>query len=268
MTPASIVSIAGSDSFAGAGIQADLKTAQALGVYCATAITAVTAQNSRGVYEVAPIPADVITGQLRAIDDDLAPGAIKIGMVGSAAVIDLVAAYLVKRDNTVPVVLDTVIRATSGGQLLDPDAHRAMVKQLLPLAAVITPNAIEAGILLETEPARNEAQLAEQARALTELGTPAALVKGGHLNGDQSVDALYADGEIQFFRAPRIETHHTHGTGCSLSTAIAAGLAQGQTLSDAVQTAKEFVSGAIASAQSWELVKQNGPLDHGWMQRN
>jgi len=266
-TPPVIISLAGSDSFAGAGIQADLKTAHSLNVYCATVITAITAQNSQGVHGVQTITPALIIAQLDALKSDLGNriSAIKIGMLGDAQTTTTVAQYLQTHFANTPIVLDTVMKATSGGQLLDSAGRDAMIKELLPMASIITPNLIEVGLLLNQPAAKNIAQMQTQAEALITLGARAVLLKGGHRDHVDATDILTQAAhptQHQHFSAPRIDTHHTHGTGCTLSTAIAAHLAKGETLSSACENAKQYVTHIISNAQNWQLVDNNGPLAH------
>jgi hydroxymethylpyrimidine/phosphomethylpyrimidine kinase len=260
MTPIALT-IAGSDSGGGAGIQADLKTFAALGVYGASAITALTAQNTTGVRGVHPVPADFVTAQIDAVFEDLAVGAVKIGMVGARAAIDAVAAGL-RRWTPKHVVLDPVMVATSGDRLLPSDAVEALRRTLIPLATILTPNLPEAAALLDEQPASSEAAIEAQGRRLLALGCPAVLIKGGHGQGAASIDYLVRDSGIEQLSAARVATENTHGTGCSLSSAIAAGLAKGETLEHAVRNAKAFVSAAIATADRFAVGHGHGPIHH------
>lgn len=253
------LTIAGSDSGGCAGIQADLKTFSALGVFGASVITAITAQNTQGVTGVLAIPTEMVMAQLDAVICDLAVDAIKIGMLGDPRLIEALAERLACV--SIPIVLDTVMVASSGDRLVPDAAIEAIRERLLPMATVITPNIPEAAALLGAMPARGTAELADQARALHALG-PAALVKGGHLQTDESVDVLVADGAQIEFSAPRTATRNTHGTGCTLSSAIAAFLARGETLPAAVEHAKAYVSGAIAAADTLRIGRGNGPVHH------
>ncbi len=266
-TPPVIISLAGSDSLAGAGIQADLKTAHSLNVYCATVLTAITAQNSQGVHGVQTITPELIIAQLDALKADLGSriSAIKIGMLGDAQTTTTVAHYLQTHFANTPIVLDTVMKATSGGQLLDQAGRDVMIKELLPMASIITPNLIEAGLLIDQPAAKNMEQMQTQSKALIALGARAVLLKGGHRDHSDATDVLTQAAqtiEHQHFSAPRIDTQHTHGTGCTLSTAIAAYIAKGETLSSACEKAKHYVTHIINNAQSWQLVANNGPLAH------
>ncbi len=255
------VTIAGSDSSGGAGIQADLKTFSALGVYGASVITALTAQNTTGVTAIHNVPAAFVTAQMDAVFSDLAVGAVKIGMLGNAAVIAAVAAGL-ERHRQTNVVLDPVMVATSGDRLLAPDAVAALRAVLLPRALVITPNLPEAATLLDEPEAADEAAMRHQADRLLALGAGAVLLKGGHAIGPESTDILVTPGGTLRFAAARIATRNTHGTGCTLSAAIAAGLAMGRELTEAVTGAKEYVTAAIAAADRLGIGAGHGPVHH------
>jgi len=261
MTIPIALTIAGSDSSGGAGIQADLKSFAALGVYGASVITALTAQNTRGVSGVHPVPADFVSAQIDAVFDDLDVRAVKIGMVGGPATIDAIAAGLA-RWAPQHVVLDPVMVATSGDRLLAADAVEALRKKLMPRAALITPNLPEAAALLDEPVAIGEAAIEDQGRRLLALGCPAVLIKGGHGQGAESIDYLIRTGGTVAFAAPRIATQNTHGTGCSLSAAIAAGLAKGEEMQTAVRNAKTFVSAAIAAADGLGVGHGHGPIHH------
>ncbi len=253
------LTIAGSDSGGGAGIQADLKTFAAHGVYGTSAITAVTAQNTTGVFGVTAMPADMVVAQIDAVAADLRPAAVKIGMLADPSVVRAVAAAL-RRHALAPVVLDPVMVAKGGDRLLTDDAVGALRDELLPLATVVTPNLPEAEVLTGMR-ARTPDDMLAIARRLVEMGAHSALVKGGHLDGD-AVD-VWTDGREQLrLSSPRIETRHTHGTGCTLSSAIAANLALGRALPDAIRAAKAYVSGAITHAPG--LGAGHGPLAHFW----
>ncbi len=255
------LTIAGSDSGGGAGIQADLKTFHQFGVFGTSVITAVTAQNTVGVLAWEPVPAELVTRQLDALADDLPPAATKSGMLGSASLVERVADGIARR-RLPNYVLDPVMVATSGDRLLDRDAERLVVGRLVPLATVVTPNLDEAAVLLGGE-ARTLDDMERAGRALVRLGAKAALVKGGHLAGaqvEQVVDVLVTAGAARRFTRPRLETTSTHGTGCTLSAAIAAGLAHGRPLERAVEDALDFVHRAIAAAPG--LGRGHGPLNH------
>ena len=252
------LTIAGSDSGGGAGIQADLKTFHQWGVYGTSALTAVTAQNTLGVQDIHPVPPAIVAAQIRSVAEDLAPGAVKSGMLANAEIVATVAAAI-RGHRLGDYVLDPVMVATSGDRLLERDAVAAIRDELLPLATIVTPNWPEATLLTQVTEA-NLRGMAAAARALVEAGAGAALVKGGHLGGDEVVD-LFWDGEVErVYRGPRIRTRHTHGTGCTLSAAIAAGLARGAGLEEAVGGAVGWVREAIAGAPG--LGGGRGPLNH------
>jgi len=256
-----VVTIAGLDPSGGAGIAADLKTFSALGVYGAAVITALTAQNTKGVFGIHDVPADFIAAQINAVFADLAVGAVKIGMLGSAAAIDVVAAAL-DRHRPRHVVLDPVMIASTGQRLLRGDALDRL-RDLFARVHVLTPNLPEAAALLGTEPAREEAEMQQQAQKLLALGAAAVLIKGGHGGGVESVDLLVeASGEVLRLAAPRIATKNTHGSGCTFASAIAAGLAKGLPLPDAAREAKAYVSAAIAAADRLGVGGGHGPLHH------
>jgi hydroxymethylpyrimidine/phosphomethylpyrimidine kinase len=255
------LTIAGSDSSGGAGIQADLKTFSALGVYGASVITALTAQNTRGFTAIQDVPADFIAKQLDAVFSDLKVDAVKIGMLSQTAAIDAVADGLVRHRGK-NIVLDPVMVATSGDRLLMPGAIAVLRETLIPRALVVTPNLPEAAALIGTSSARNEEEMEAQARQILSLGAQSVLIKGGHGKGPESVDLLIGQGEMIRLAATRIATRSTHGSGCTLSSAIAAGLAKGQSLSDAVLAAKAYVTAAIASADRLAVGFGHGPLHH------
>lgn len=251
------LTIAGSDSGGGAGIQADLKTFQRFGVFGTSVLTAITAQNTLGVSAVHAVPAGMVRAQLAALAADLPAAACKTGMLASAELVQLVADAL---DPEIPYVCDPVMVATSGDRLLDAEAERILLERLIPLATVVTPNLDEAAILTGFEV--NDTPSMERAGlALVSLGAVSALVKGGHLRGDTLVDLLVTRDGIRRFEHPRLETTSTHGTGCTLSAAITAGLALGRPLEDAVLTALQYVRRAIATAPG--LGKGHGPVNHG-----
>lgn len=255
------VTIAGSDSGGGAGIQADLKTFGALGVYGASVITALTAQNTQGVSGIHDVPADFITAQIDAVFSDLAVNAVKIGMLSQVAAIEAVAAGL-KRYGVDTIVLDPVMVATSGDRLLAADAIAALCRDLIPRALVVTPNLHEAAALTGAPLARNEAEMEAQARQILVLGPRYVLIKGGHGESAESVDLLIGESQTVRLVARRIETKNTHGTGCTLSSAIAAGLAKGLDLVSASHEAKAYVTAAIAAADKLEVGRGHGPLNH------
>jgi hydroxymethylpyrimidine/phosphomethylpyrimidine kinase len=261
MTAAIALTIAGSDSSGGAGIQADLKTFSALGVYGASVITALTAQNTRGVAGVFDVPADFVALQMDAVFSDLNIAATKIGMLSRGETIEAVAAGL-DRHAAKNVVLDPVMVAASGDPLLRPDAVASLKRLLIPRALVVTPNLPEAAALLDAPPAADEAEMIRQGQAILSLGCKAVLVKGGHGGGPQAVDLLVDRGGVHRYVAHRVDTKHTHGTGCTLSSAIAAGLAKELPLADAVAAAKNFITGAIEAAQRLSVGKGRGPVHH------
>ena len=255
------VTIAGSDSSGGAGIQADLKTFAALGVYGASVITALTAQNTQRVSAIHDVPAEFVGQQIDAVFTDLAVGAVKIGMLSQVATIEAVARGL-DRHRANNIVLDPVMVASSGDRLLSPDAIDALRRHLIPRAMVITPNLPEAAALLEHAPARSETEMESQARALLDLRARSVLIKGGHGEGSESVDLLVDATSVTRFADMRVATKNTHGSGCTLSSAIAAGLAKGLDLKTAVRDAKTYVTAAIAAADSLKIGHGHGPLHH------
>jgi hydroxymethylpyrimidine/phosphomethylpyrimidine kinase len=255
------LTIAGSDSSGGAGVQADLKTFSALGVYGASVITALTAQNTQGVTAIHDVPTDFITAQIDAVFSDLAVGAVKIGMLSQAPTIEAVAQEL-RRHNAKNIVLDPVMVATSGDRLLAADAVGALRKLLFPQALVATPNLPEAAALLDHAPARSEAEMEAQARALLDFGAQYVLIKGGHGEGAESVDLLVDATSVTRFAGMRVATKNTHGSGCTLSSAVAAGIAKGHDLKTAVRDAKTYVTAAIAAADTLAIGHGGGPLHH------
>ena len=255
------LTIAGSDSSGGAGIQADLKTFSAFGVYGASVLTALTAQNTTGVQAVHPVPADFVARQIASVLDDIGIGAAKTGMLANAPIIAAVAEALAQRP-ALQLVVDPVMVATSGDSLLEPDAVAALKDRLIPRAALVTPNLPEAARLLGTSIARSEAEATAQAHALGRLGAGAVLLKGGHGEGPEAVDLLLSGGRITRLAAPRIDSRNTHGTGCTLSAAITALLACGETIEVAVSRAKSYVHQAIAAAATLRLGLGHGPVDH------
>ncbi len=254
------LTIAGSDSGGGAGIQADLKTFYRFGVFGTSVVTAVTAQNTHGVRGWAPMTPDLVSQQLDAVAEDLRPAAVKSGMLGEAEVVRAVAEGL-RRHQLAPYILDPVMVATSGDPLLTQEAIEAIRRELLPLADLVTPNLDETEILLGGEPLVDEDGMVVAAKRLVDdLGAKAALVKGGHLLGPQMVDVLYLHGAIHQFRHERIDTTSTHGTGCTLSAAITAAMASGVQMLPAVMSALDYVNGAIRTAPN--LGGGHGPLNH------
>ena len=261
MTTPIALTIAGSDSSGGAGIQADLKTFAAFGVYGASVITALTAQNTRSVAGIHLVPADFVTAQIDAVFSDLDVKAVKIGMVAQLATVDAIVAGLT-RWSPKHIVLDPVMVATSGDRLLATDAVEALRTKLIPRASLITPNLPEAAALLDEPVALSEAAIESQGKRLLALGCPAVLIKGGHGQGTESIDYLLSGNGIIALAAPRIATRNTHGTGCSLSSAIAAGLAKGEDMETAVRNAKVWVSAAIAAADRLGIGHGNEPIHH------
>lgn len=258
MNPVALT-IAGSDSGGGAGIQADLKTFHAFGVYGTSAVTAVTVQDTRGVHGVHAIPAHVVREQIRVVAEDLRPAACKTGMLATAELVGTVADAIRDSGLTSSFVLDPVMVSTSGHRLLDEDAVAAVIELLVPISAVITPN-IDEATLLAGRVAEDEAGMRWVAERLVALGAGSALVKGGHLEGDVAIDVLFDGNEFRSWRRPKLATRHTHGTGCTLSAAIAAGLARGHDLPEAVDDGLDFVARALAEAPA--LGSGHGPLNH------
>ena len=255
----SVLIVAGSDSSAGAGIQADLKTCAALGVYGMTAITALTAQNTTGVRAIHEVPPDFVAEQIDAVVEDIRPNAVKTGMLANAAIIEVVAAKI--KEHALPfVVVDPVMVAKSGDRLLREDALIAFQK-LLPLAAVLTPNLPEAEDLLG-RPVRTDEQVREAARELQSLGPRNVVLKGGHREGDAAIDILFDGSDFHEFSTPRIETTSTHGTGCTFASAVAAFLARQETVPEAVKRAKEYLTEALRRAEP--IGHGHGPVHHFW----
>jgi hydroxymethylpyrimidine/phosphomethylpyrimidine kinase len=255
------VTIAGSDSGGGAGIQADLKTFSAFRAYGASVVTALTAQNTLGVQAVHVAPPDFIAQQIDSVFSDLRIDAVKIGMLGTAETIAAVAEGLARHPAR-PLVLDPVMVAASGDPLLRDDAVERLARDLIPRADLVTPNLPEAARLLGTAAARTEEEMRQQGKALLASGARAVLMKGGHMEGAESVDLLFAGGAVHRFAAPRLATKHTHGTGCSLASAITAGLAHGRPLAEAVAAAKAWLTGAIAAADGLAIGRGYGPVHH------
>ncbi|EPX75460.1 bifunctional hydroxymethylpyrimidine kinase/phosphomethylpyrimidine kinase [Salipiger mucosus] len=252
--------IAGSDSGGGAGIQADVKTASALGVYATTALTAVTAQNTRGVQAVELLPPDLVAAQVASVLDDIGAGAVKIGMLGSAEITRAVARAL--DGYAGPVVLDPVMVAKSGDVLLADSAIAALREHLLPRATLLTPNLPEAAQLLGTGPAATAEEAEAQGRALCDLGARAVLMKGGHAEGPTCTDRLVTPDSIRTYASPRLDTRNTHGTGCTLSSAVASELAKGAKLPQAVARAHDWLHAAIGAADGLGIGHGHGPVHH------
>jgi hydroxymethylpyrimidine/phosphomethylpyrimidine kinase len=264
------LTIAGSDPSGGAGIQADLKTFAAFGVYGASALTAVTVQNTRGVDAISPLSADLVTAQIEAVAGDLAVDATKIGMLATSAIVEAVAAAIKELELPL-VVLDPVLVSTSGQPLLDADGVQAMCLELLPLARAITPNIPEAEALSGRR-IRSPDDAREAARRIHAMGAAAVIITGGHGiaepgtkaqgSGDDVVDLVFDDGRFYECRTPRIDSAQTHGTGCTFASAMAAGLALGHSVPEAASRAQRYVAGAIAHAPG--IGHGRGPLDHFW----
>lgn len=254
-----VLIVAGSDSGGGAGIQADIKAVTAMNAFAATAITALTAQNTEGVHGVVPVEPAFIAQQIEVVLTDIGADALKTGMLHSAEVIDTVAGALRRHAPDVPLVVDPVMVAKGGHRLLLSAAEQALRDVLLPMAAVVTPNLPEAEVLAGF-PVRVEADMRRAAEALVALGARAVLMKGGHLAGERVVDLLFHDGRVERFEDARIPSRSTHGTGCTLASAIAAGLAQKMTLRDAVVRARAYVRRAIETAPGYG--RGHGPLNH------
>lgn len=255
-----VLTVAGSDSSGGAGIQADLKTFAALGTYGMSCICALTAQNTKGVTMVVNTPVDMVRAQLEAIFDDIPPKAVKTGMLSSSPIVEAVADFFFS--HKVPLVVDPVMVATSGAVLLEKEAIQSYREKLIPLSTLITPNIPEAEVLSGLS-IKNEEDMKKAARALMDLGPSAVLVKGGH-SVEDARDILYDGKEFHVFSGKRISTENTHGTGCTLSSAIAAGLAKGLSLVGAVGEAKKYMEGAIAKAAVDSVGHGHGPVHHFW----
>ena len=257
--PKRLLVIAGSDSGGGAGIQADIKTADAFGVYAMTAVTAITAQNTKTVSAIHPVPAKIVVAQIEDCLRDIGADAIKIGMLGSAAIVRAVASAIAKAARRIPVVLDPVMVSTSGSTLLNDRAVAALKRELLPLATLVTPNIPEARALVDLKGTTIK-QAESAGRKLMGLGAKAALIKGGHATRSTIDDVLVWEGGTEVLAFPRIRTKHTHGTGCTYATAIACGLAQGLSVPLAVGRARDYVQAAIETAPGFG--KGHGPLNH------
>lgn len=259
-----VLTIAGSDSGGGAGIQADIKAISAMGCYAASAITAITVQNTVGVQAVHPVPLNILAGQIDAVLSDIGADAIKIGMLHSAEVVNLVAEKI-EQYGIKNVVLDPVMVSTSGHRLIEETAIDSLKSRLMPLARVITPNIPEAEILCGKKIA-SEKEFAEVAKILSLDNTVSVLLKAGHLTGETLVDYFYnaEDGSIALLPSKRVNTRNTHGTGCTLSSAFAAALAKGETLTKASQSAKQYIQQAIISGAEYQIGKGHGPVNHFW----
>ena len=258
-----VLIIAGSDSGGGAGVQADIKTVTALGGYAATAITAITVQNTLGVAAVHPLDAALVEAQARAVLDDIGADAVKTGMLGDVAIVEAVARLIA--ESGVPAVIDPVMTAKGGASLLEPRAVEAVRGLLIPHAAVLTPNAPEAEALTGLAVTDEDGQL-RAAEALLTLGASAVLMKGGHIHGERVVDLLVTPVSRTRYESGRIETRHTHGTGCTLASGVAAGLAQGLGLERSVERARDYLLEAIRRAPGFG--SGHGPIDHAWPLRD
>lgn len=264
MRPVRVLIAAGSDSGGGAGLQADIKTVTALGGFAMTAVTAITVQDTTGVHAVEGLSPALVRRQMEVVLADIGADAIKTGMLHSAAVIEAVADAIAAYE-VVPLVVDPVMVATSGDRLLERDAEAALIGRLLPQAFIATPNIHEAAVLADM-PVRTASDMRDAARALLASGPDCVLVTGGDLGGDMVVDVLATPAEIRTFTSPRIETRATHGTGCTLASAIATLLAQGSDVAVAVEEARDYVREAIRHAPGFGA--GNGPLDHAWRLRD
>ncbi|MEI6558516.1 MAG: bifunctional hydroxymethylpyrimidine kinase/phosphomethylpyrimidine kinase [Rhodospirillaceae bacterium] len=256
-----VLIVAGSDSGGGAGIQGDIKTVTALKGYAATAITALTAQNTRGVFRVLPVSPDFVAQQMRVVLEDIGADAIKTGMLHTAAVIEAIADVIEDLAIGIPLVVDPVMVSKSGAFLLDPEAVQALKQRLLVRAELATPNIPEALVLTGMDGIRDLAEMRHAAGLIRSLGPRAVLIKGGHMEGETVTDLLSCDDGEAVFQSPRLHTPHTHGTGCALASAIATSLAQGLDLTRAVARARAFLERAILTAPG--LGHGHGPLNHG-----
>lgn len=262
MTIRNVLSIAGSDPSGGAGIQADLKAFSARGTYGMAVLTALTAQNTQGVTAIHALPPDFVRAEIEAIFSDIRVDAVKIGMIANAQIAGTVADVLEAQATNIPIVLDPVMVAKGGAPLLAEDANQVIVERLLPLASVITPNLPEAAALLDEPLAETREAMAQQAMRLLQPGPRAVLIKGGHMEGDDSPDVLAEATGITWFDGPRLKTKNTHGTGCTLSSAIAAELAKEHSMAEAVRVAKAYLAGAIAAADRLSVGHGHGPVNH------
>lgn len=257
----SVLTIAGSDSCGGAGVQADIKTMSALGVYAASAITSVTVQNTMGVQAIQAIEPHIVAGQIKAVMDDIAPMAIKIGMVNDQTTIQAIAETL-RPYAPKKVVIDPVMVSTSGSMLMQPEALHTFCTALLPIATLLTPNIPEAEVLAKTKISTPQ-DMDFAAERIMALGCKAVLIKGGHLEGEEKVDKLYVkDGDVYTFTHTTIHTRNTHGTGCTLSSAIASFMARGLNMPDAVAHAKDYLSKALEAGKDVRVGEGHGPVCH------
>lgn len=263
------MTIAGSDSCGGAGIQADIKTMSALGVYAASAITAITVQNTKGVYAIQDIKPEIVKAQIEAVMDDIHPQAIKIGMVNDKPTIHAIAEALqkYKKDEKAKevfqhLIIDPVMVSTSGCRLMQEDALDVFISELLPMATLLTPNIPEAEILANMKIQNNE-DIKLAAQAICQLGCKYVLIKGGHFEGSEKIDYLFADGkQVTSYRGMSINTRNTHGTGCTLSSAITAYLAREMDMNTAIAMAKTYLTGAILAGKGVEIGEGHGPVNH------
>jgi hydroxymethylpyrimidine/phosphomethylpyrimidine kinase len=255
------LTIAGSDSGGGAGIQADIKTFSALGVFGASVISSLTAQNTLGVQGVFPIPPEFVQQQIHSVLSDLPVCAVKTGMLATADIIEAVAESL-RTYPQIPFVLDPVMVATSGDRLLAEDAIQTLIEQLIPLASIVTPNLHEAAVLLNEPVANNLDEMQLQGNKIIALGARAVLMKGGHINTDHATDILVTPEGVSTFSSARLQTKNTHGTGCTLASAIAAGLAKGLSLQDAVSQAKDYLHNALVHSEKLHIGQGSGPVHH------
>lgn len=255
-----VLSIAGSDPSGGAGIQADIKSISANGAFAMAVLTALTAQNTKGVTDMHLVPPDFVTAQIKAIFDDVRVDAVKIGMIATADIATAVADAL--RNVSVPIVVDPVMIAKGGTSLLQSDAIAVLRKHLLPMANVLTPNLPEAACLLDTDVANSRAEMENQGQALLRHGARAVLMKGGHLDTDDSPDCLVTEKSTHWFESPRVATGNTHGTGCTLSSALAAQLAFDRDVTTAAEAAKTYTAHAIAYADALTVGTGHGPTHH------
>lgn len=258
--PRRVLTIAGSDSGGGAGIQADLKTFTVMDCYGMSAVTALTAQNTCGVLGISPVPADFVRAQIDAVAGDIGVDAVKTGMLATPEIVRETA-LAVKRWAWTNVVLDPVIVAKSGDHLLAPEARGTVIEELLPLVLIVTPNRYEAEVLAG-RPVRDLDSAARAAEDIAALGPRYVVLKGGHLGGDKSIDLVHDGGGFHLLEAPRVGTRNTHGTGCTFSAAIAAALAHGLDPLDAIAAAKEFITSALVAAGDWRVGNGHGPVDH------
>ncbi len=258
-----VLSVAGSDPSGGAGIQADLKTFAALGVYGAAAITAVTIQNTTGVKYVHALPYDVVYDQIVAVMDDIHPDVVKVGMVNDSSTLDAIASAF-QQSKPPFLIVDPIMLSSSGCPLMQPDAKSVFVEKLLPLTSMLTPNLPEAWLLAE-KTAEREGNLSDAAREILSFGVGAVLIKGGHSAGDEKTDILFQPAGEQKFSAKTVESRNTHGTGCTLSSAIAAYMARGLSLEQSVGKAKEYLTRALLAGAGVTVGSGTGPLNHGFL---